>query len=57
MLVLSRKEQEKIIITIPPSTEVREVELLILDTGRGRVKIGFTGPETVKIRRSEIDPR
>jgi len=46
MLVLSRKLGETIRIG-------SEVQLVVLDVTRGRVKLGFEGPREVPVRRGE----
>jgi carbon storage regulator len=50
MLVLSRKEGESIIIA-------GEIEVSIVDIGRGRVQIGITAPPHLSIHRQEIHQR
>jgi carbon storage regulator len=47
MLVLTRKLGESICIG-------QNLEVVILDAGRGRVKLGFNGPRDVSIRRGEL---
>lgn len=47
MLVLSRKIGETIRIG-------GEIELVVLDVSRGRVKLGFAGPRDVQVRRGEL---
>ncbi len=47
MLVLSRKPGEEIIIS-------DEIVVRVLDIGKGRVRIGFTAPESCRIMRAEI---
>ena len=48
MLVLTRKPGETVCIG-------SEIELVVLDAGRGRVKLGFAGPRDVSIRRGELN--
>lgn len=48
MLVLSRKIGETIRIGA-------EIDLVVLDVSRGRVKLGFAGPRNVEVRRGELD--
>lgn len=48
MLVLSRKIGEAIRIG-------DDIEIVVLDATRGRVKLGITGPKHVSVRRSELD--
>jgi carbon storage regulator CsrA len=52
MLVLSRKDGEKVLILIP-GTEI-EIEVAVLDHSPHRVRLGFTAPSEVKILRSEV---
>src|SRR5262249_52920489 len=47
MLVLSRKIGETIKIG-------KEIDLVVLDVSRGRVKLGFAGPRNVQVRRGEL---
>ena len=47
MLVLTRKIGEKVCIG-------SDVEIVVLDAGRGRVKLGFAGSRDVAIRRGEL---
>ena len=48
MLVLTRKPGETVCIG-------SDIELVVLDAGRGRVKLGFAGPRDVSIRRGELN--
>lgn len=50
MLILSRKKEESIIID-------GHIEIKILDSSDGKVKIGIEAPETVKILRKEVIDR
>jgi carbon storage regulator len=47
MLVLSRKSGERIMVG-------PEIELTVLGIHKGRVKLGFSGPPEVVIRRDEL---
>jgi len=47
MLVLSRKIGEAIRIGA-------DVDIVILEVSRGRVRLGFSGPKTVPVRRTEL---
>lgn len=47
MLVLSRKEDDKIIIG-------ENIVITVVELNRGRVKIGIDAPENVEIQREEI---
>jgi carbon storage regulator len=48
MLVLSRKAGQRIQIG-------SEIEVAVLSTRKGRVKLGFTAPPSVAICRQELD--
>jgi len=50
MLVLSRKIGESIIIG-------GEIELTVLGTDRGQIKIGFDAPDDVTINRLEVEEK
>ena len=58
MLVLTRKLNEKVILTVPPQTGPVRVELMIADVRvRGtvtKVRVGFVAPKDVMINREEI---
>ena len=47
MLVLTRKIGEMIRIG-------EEIELVVVNVSRGRVKLGFAGPRNIRVRRSEL---
>ena len=47
MLVLTRKIGEMIRIG-------EEIELVVVEISRGRVKLGFAGPRNIRVRRSEL---
>ncbi|MCA9075167.1 MAG: carbon storage regulator [Planctomycetaceae bacterium] len=49
MLVLTRKKNETIHIG-------GNVVVKVIATGRGKVKIGIEAPETVRVRRGELNP-
>lgn len=51
MLVLSRRPHESIVIG-----EVGDsVEVVILEIGSGRVRLGIMGPREIPVRRKETD--
>jgi carbon storage regulator CsrA len=50
MLVLSRNTEESIII----ECEGVQIGVTVVSIDRGKVKIGFTAPEKVKINRLEL---
>lgn len=47
MLVLTRKKQEKIVIG-------KDIEIVIIDLDRGRVRIGIQAPRGTSIMRKEL---
>lgn len=49
MLVLTRKQGEQV--------QVGDVVVKIISASRGRVKLGFDGPRTTTVRRTEIPVR
>jgi carbon storage regulator len=50
MLVLTRKVRDEVIIG-------ETIRVVVLKAGNGRVKLGFTAPEDVTIRREELCPK
>jgi len=56
MLALSRKVDQSVVITVPPSSEPTRIDVLLLDRKpRGQqVTLGFSAPERVVIHRDEI---
>lgn len=60
MLVLSRRKEEKIIITVPPSSVEQKIEVVIVDVSGAvdvmdrRVRLGFDADPEVEIWRKEI---
>jgi carbon storage regulator len=53
MLVLTRKKDEQIVITLGEET----VFVRILDVARDRVRVGITAPRSVAIHREEVARR
>ena len=49
MLVLERKKNQKIMIG-----DRGEIEIMIVELGGGRVKLGITAPQNVPVHREEI---
>lgn len=62
MLVLSRKEDEEIVVTVPPSTEpttftIKLTKIYHASPGRApKVRLGFIAPRNVSFVRSELLP-
>ena len=50
MLVLTRKRNQRVLIG-------DAIEVRVLETGRDKVKLGFTGPPEVPIHREEVYER
>jgi carbon storage regulator len=51
MLVLSRKENESVVLTLPNGEEIL---LTVVAIDHGKVRIGFKAPRDVKIFRTEL---
>ena len=56
MLILTRKEDESITITVPPSDSETKVRLKSLPNSFSKrvVRLGFDAPESVSILRDEL---
>jgi carbon storage regulator len=54
MLALSRKINERIIVTIPPSSEQRVLTITLLNTRAGRARMGMDADKDVSIHREEV---
>lgn len=54
MLVLSRQQNEEIVVSVPPSTEAREIRVAVMQIDRHKVRIGFHADRAVTIDRKEI---
>lgn len=53
MLVLARKAQESLLLGCSDGSG-RCVKVTVLGISNGRVKLGFDGPDDIRIHRSEI---
>lgn len=53
MLVLSRKLDERIQITVPPSAFPQVVQLLVIEIRGDKVRLGLNADKSVMIRREE----
>lgn len=51
MLVLSRRTSEKVILELEDG---RTIEIMPVQIGGDKVRLGLTGPRTIKIHRDEI---
>lgn len=58
MLVLSRKENQSIRLTVKPSETPTEIILVVVNERdeRGYVRLGFEAPQSVHILRTELIP-
>lgn len=56
MLVLSRDVNERVIITIPPSSKPQRVVVTAVATCGSRTRLGFDAERDVEIFREEIAP-
>lgn len=54
MLCLSRKEGERIILRVPPSAEVQEIVVQLIEHNGRRARFGITADRTVSIEREEL---
>jgi carbon storage regulator CsrA len=57
MLILSRKKNDRVLITIPASTEKTIVEVKVTETSKSQAKIGFLAPKCVDVTRDDIKKR
>jgi carbon storage regulator len=51
MLVLSRKANQTVIVTLPDG---REMRVTVVDIDRNKIRLGFDAPDDVKIMREEL---
>lgn len=51
MLVLSRKEQEEILLQLEDG---RQIWIVVTEIDKGRCRIGVTAPKDIKVLRSEL---
>ncbi len=56
MLVLTRKRNEKITITVPPSNEDTEITISLPRIQPGSCRIGIEAAREVIVRRAELPP-
>ena len=56
MLLLARKVNEEIILTVPPSTETRTIRLVVIELRIKQeiVRLGFEADESIVIHRKEV---
>jgi carbon storage regulator len=51
MLVLSRKLGEKVFVSVPG---MEDIVVTVVDIDRGKIRLGFQAPPSVKIMREEL---
>lgn len=56
MLLLARKVNEEIILTVPPSTDTRTIRLVVIELRIKQeiVRLGFDADESIVIHRKEV---
>lgn len=54
MLVLARREREKLVFDIPPSDKSQRIEIVVLHVAGGQVKLGTDALPSVIITRGEL---
>lgn len=54
MLMLKRKLDERIVITLP---DKRRITILVAEVERGAVRFGIDAPKDVRVDREEVDER
>lgn len=57
LLCLTRKKNERIILTVPPSTTPTRIVVTTISIERDKVRLGTEAPAAVVIDREEIDQR
>lgn len=57
MLVLSRKVNESIQITVPPSADSQAITVVLTEIRGDKVRIGFDADQSIMIHRDEIQDR
>ena len=54
MLVLSRKKDERVIITDDRHPDDPPIEICVVHIDRGKIRLGFVAPNYVRFMRSEL---
>lgn len=54
MLILTRKHDESIVVTVPPSDTPTEIRVHLCDSDPAKARIGVSAPRRVAIDREEI---
>jgi sRNA-binding carbon storage regulator CsrA len=55
LLVLTRKEADKVEIIVPPGDETQVIKVIVTEIGDGRIKLGFSARRDIEIWRTEVD--
>lgn len=55
MLVLTRKESQKVEIIVPPGDETQVIKVVVTEIGDNKAKLGFSARRDVEIWRTEVD--
>ncbi len=53
MLVLARRVNESIMLTVPPSDTEIQIRVTVVDRRQGKARIGIQAPPEVRIAREE----
>lgn len=56
MLVVSRKQDEDLVMTVPPSQSETTLYVRIVQIKTRQVRVGVEAPKEVRIMRSELAP-
>jgi len=54
MLVLCREFNQSVIVTVPPSTVPRTIEVMVVDIRSGQVRIGIEAERDIIVNREEV---
>lgn len=57
MLILSRKSSESVVVGDPAGHVDQLLKVTVLEIGRGRVRLGFEGPDHFPVNRWEVMQR
>ena len=57
MLVLSRRQNQGIVIEVPPSTNTTTIRLVVVESSGGLTRFGLEAPREVNICRDEVPLR
>ena len=55
MLVLSRKQLERVVITVPASSVAQTIEVSVVSLRGDKVRIGFQADRRVSVHRQEVN--